>query len=62
MVSNSAGDTVISMEGDADPFFMRATTTASESLLDKSFLLLWGGSAVEGSTLSWRQFASAAAT
>jgi hypothetical protein len=61
MVSNSAGDTVISMEGDADPFFMRATT-ASESLLDKSFLLLWGGSAVEGSTLSWHQFANAAAT
>jgi hypothetical protein len=61
MVSNSAGDTVISIEVDADPFFMRATT-ASESLLDKSCLFLWGGLAVEGSMLSWHQFASAAAT
>lgn len=61
MVSNSAGDTVISMEGDADPFFMRVTT-ASKSLLDKSCVLLWGGSAVEGSTLFWHQFASAAST
>ena len=40
MVSNSAGDTVISMEGDADPFFMRVTN-ASDSLLDKSCVLMW---------------------
>jgi hypothetical protein len=62
MVSNSAGDTVISMEGDADSFFMRVTTASESLLLDKSFLLLCGGSAIEGSTLSRHQFASAAAT
>ena len=29
MVSNSAGDTVLSMEGDADPFFMRGSASNS---------------------------------
>jgi hypothetical protein len=62
MVSNCAEDIVISMEGDADPFFIMRMTTASKSFLDKSFLLLCGGSAVEGSMLSRHQFESAAAT
>ena len=49
MVSNSAGDTVISMEGDADPFFMRGS--ASNSLHVEELLALVEGSAVEGLSL-----------
>jgi hypothetical protein len=48
-VSNSAGDTVLSMEGDADPFFMRGA--ASNSLHVEELFALVEGSAAEGLSL-----------
>jgi hypothetical protein len=55
MVSNNAGDTVLSMEKDADPFFMRGS--ASKSLHVEELLALVEGSAVEGLSLLSHQFA-----